>query len=643
MKPLVLKALLLLGMFSLTTNAFAFDLSDTIDQRQSFPILERKLIIEHTSSLDDFDTQFSVRSNLADLYILYNRIDLLNVLISRIQSSDITSLSEKQEAQLLYFKAYSDYFSGQSNLADSRLNQALKLLKTDQKNGQVNISDNYLQTKLNLLLGLNKAYIQEYEEAISIVTSVFELASQNGWSRLKGKSLFYLGDIQYELKNYEAALEHYKRSLHFFDNSDLVDIAVSKMAIAQMTNIVGDKLEALVLLDEATADFEHQQNTSSLADAFLLKSYFIGDSRPKEALEWLTKSVKIREKLGIPIDIANAYVHFSSLLLDNGKLDEGLKYSQAATELVEPLDDYSAKWDAYATHGILLNENKDYQQAYEYMRKAERALLTKARLDITNETARLSVQFKLRQQELENIYSEREKASLEEHNLLLQSKVTLQQEIQQNQNLMLIGLLILLVLFMGLILIIYRLYYKTKILASRDGLTGLDNRRTIIAHAEHQFAVSVRYGHAISVIMLDIDRFKLINDQHGHAEGDKTLKAIAKILRNMLRESDKIGRIGGEEFLLVLPNTEREEALHFAERIRLGVKIQLLEMGHEVKDVTVSLGVASLERFTVASTNNIQQLIALADQALYLAKNRGRDQVQSIEVENTLKSAEVVQ
>jgi diguanylate cyclase (GGDEF)-like protein len=289
----------------------------------------------------------------------------------------------------------------------------------------------------------------------------------------------------------------------------------------------------------------------------------------------------------------------------------------------------------------LLNENKDYQQAYEYMRKAERALLAKARLDITNETARLSVQFKLRQQQLENIYTERQKSALEERNFLLQSKVSLQQKIYDTQSWIVVGLSVLVVVFLGLILIIYRLYYKTKILASRDGLTGLSNRRSIISQAEHEYAVSLRYGHGLSIIMLDIDRFKSINDQFGHAEGDKTLKAIAKILRSMLRESDHLGRIGGEEFLFVLPHTDEVEALQFAERIRKNIKHQLAEKNHQIKDVTVSLGVASSSSDTVTKDSSIQQIIAQADQALYLAKNRGRDQVQILSVEQNLKMPEM--
>ncbi|MGJ8682487.1 diguanylate cyclase [Paraglaciecola sp.] len=633
--------LALVGAILYINGALAIQSNELIDQKLTFSVLERNLIVKSSTFQNDIPAKLITQLELADVYVLYNRIDLLNELLNKLEKIDIDQFNQVQKGQLLYFKAYSDYFSGRSNDADSSLLEALTLLKTDQIDGETNNHLLYIQTKVNLLLGLNKAYIQEYDRAIKIATAAIDLAEKNNWQYLQGKGLYYLGDIQYELKNYEAALDLYMRAVMYYKDDEVVDIAVANMAIAQMINIVGDKLEALVLLDKATDSFNTQENIAGLANAYLLKSYFIGKTRPQEALNWLTQSVQIREELGVPIDIANAYVHFSSLLFENGNLKDALKYSQLATDIVKTLEDLASQWDAYANHGILLNENKDYQEAYQYMRKAERALLKQARLDITNETARLSVSFDLKQHQLENIYAERQKVILEERNALLESQIKLQEDMHTTQNWMLIGLAILLVMFLGLILVIYRLYYKTKILASRDGLTGLNNRRTIMSLAEHHFAVSLRYGHALSVIMIDIDRFKMINDQHGHAQGDDTLTAIANILKNMLRASDNIGRIGGEEFLLVLPHTNKQEAFQFAERIRQNVKIQLAQMHHQVKDVTVSLGVASRESNTVDKGNNIQHIIAQADRALYLAKNRGRDQVQTIEVTNSEAVPEV--
>lgn len=635
MKQQWLKYFVLVVGVSISSQTIAVSPQNfVVDQVTPYSAMDGKLSRRVALVEDDSNAKIEAMSQLGDLYVLYNRIDRLNDLILNIESITGYKLSNIQQAKLLYFKGYSEYFSGYSNKADTYLNDSLNLLRDGSLDNAQNTAISYFQTEVKLLFGLNKAYLQDYQQAISIATSTYEFAAKHNWSNLQGRSLYYLGNIQYELKNYESALEYYKRALGLYTESESVDLAVTNMAVAQMINIVGDKLEALTILDKVLLSFEKQQNINGLADVYLLKSYFLRDSQSKEALNWLSESVKIRERLGIPADISNAYVHFGALLFKNGNLEDALKYSRLATEISDSLDDFSSKWDANASYGILLNENEDYQQAYQYMRKAERALLAKARLDITNETARLSVQFKLRQQQLENIYTERQKAVLEDRNLLLQSQVSLQQEMHDTQSWIVVGLLVLVIIFLGLLLIIYRLYARTKILASRDGLTGLSNRRTIIADAEHEYAVSQRYGHGLSIIMLDIDQFKLINDQHGHAEGDKVLKFIATVLTNMLRDSDYLGRIGGEEFLYVLPHTDETEAFQFAERIRKNIRTQLAKANHNVMDVTVSLGVASCSNETESHTSNVHKVIAKADQALYLAKNQGRDQVQVIKGEH---------
>ncbi len=162
-----------------------------------------------------------------------------------------------------------------------------------------------------------------------------------------------------------------------------------------------------------------------------------------------------------------------------------------------------------------------------------------------------------------------------------------------------------------------RLYEETKRLALHDPLTGLANRRHLDFVAERSLARARRDGTPFAIIMLDLDHFKLYNDTHGHSAGDQLLVAVAETMKKEVRETSLVVRYGGEEFLVLLSDTEITAALAVAERIRL--KIQ------ENTSVTVSLGVS----WTKDGGRSLSELIAAADAALYQAKNRGRNRVVS--------------
>lgn len=154
-----------------------------------------------------------------------------------------------------------------------------------------------------------------------------------------------------------------------------------------------------------------------------------------------------------------------------------------------------------------------------------------------------------------------------------------------------------------------------------DPLTGTKNRRALIEFGEIQFTLTKRYGHAFSIMFIDLDYFKKINDQFGHLAGDEILINIAKIFKNNLREVDQFGRFGGEEFIAILPNTNLSNAMVLAERIREIIADFTHEFENQNIQVTVSIGIASSQ----ALDDNFNQMIKRADQALYCAKNSGRN------------------
>jgi diguanylate cyclase (GGDEF)-like protein len=169
-----------------------------------------------------------------------------------------------------------------------------------------------------------------------------------------------------------------------------------------------------------------------------------------------------------------------------------------------------------------------------------------------------------------------------------------------------------------------RLYEKTLELAHEDALTGLANRRRLIEILSKEVCRASRYNTPLSLLMIDLDRFKQFNDAHGHLKGDELLKKFAELLEKRIRTTDMAGRYGGEEFCLVLPNTPLKGAVVIAERIRKAVEDLKIDVENNASPAgaTVSIGAAE---FAQGETD--ENLISAADAALYRAKQGGRNKV----------------
>jgi diguanylate cyclase (GGDEF)-like protein len=160
-------------------------------------------------------------------------------------------------------------------------------------------------------------------------------------------------------------------------------------------------------------------------------------------------------------------------------------------------------------------------------------------------------------------------------------------------------------------------------LAATDPLTNLSNRRSFIEKASAEFSRSHRYNHSLAILMMDIDHFKRINDTYGHHIGDVSLKSFASVCMAALRKHDLCGRLGGEEFAIILIETDMDEACQVAERLRQQVACTLITEGNIHLQVQVSIGVTQLAKDDVHVEHTIQR----ADKAMYMAKDNGRNQV----------------
>ncbi len=172
--------------------------------------------------------------------------------------------------------------------------------------------------------------------------------------------------------------------------------------------------------------------------------------------------------------------------------------------------------------------------------------------------------------------------------------------------------------------------------ALRDPLTGTGNRMALENTLDREVSLALRHNHPLSILVVDIDKFKDINDKHGHSTGDRVLKDVAKMLIQSSRDTDsayRAYRFGGEEFVLLLNNTSREGSMIVAERIRESVEEMTTTCDDVSIKVTVSIGLSTLRK-----TDSSPELFDRADKALYSAKNNGRNQVISAELLNEASS-----
>ena len=176
----------------------------------------------------------------------------------------------------------------------------------------------------------------------------------------------------------------------------------------------------------------------------------------------------------------------------------------------------------------------------------------------------------------------------------------------------------------GLALKVYKLEEEMRHLATYDALTGLLGRRAFLEQSTHCLNLAKREGIPFSLMIVDLDHFKKINDKYGHMGGDRVLETFGKTILKISRKSDLAGRFGGEEFAFFLPNTSAEQAFQFANRLLESINQTEIDFNDQRIQYTASIGLISTP---FSKMENIEELINLADKTLYKAKENGRNQI----------------
>lgn len=510
------------------------------------------------------------------------------------------------------------------------------------------------------------------DEAFSLFTELLRRARLEGDRSLEAEALYGVASVEQSRSYFVTALEYYLRALDVAESSGhqyiisaihnnigtihhmngdeeralasyrrslaAIDVEEDPIGTAQVFGNIGDIHRRLGNFEEAHDYFDRAMDILSgyegdeLATAFILGNRgqtFLAEGRSRNAVEYLEQCVAINEEFENQQSLAERYINLGEAYAQVGAREKGIDSIRRGIEMASLLMARRVEWLGYESLSRLFWKADDCESAMHYSQQAS---------ELHEEF--MGDEKAVRLADLHTLYEVRQK---EKELDLLRKDMAIAQLEAQKAYLIRNALIGLVVLGAFLLLVLYNRYrLKTRTteiirdknealtsayrqmeeMARTDPLTHLLNRRAMLERLEDEVNRVERSGQTFSVVLADVDCFKKFNDRHGHDCGDRVLKAVATAIQSTLRKQDAVARWGGEEFLILLPDTEQEGAAVIAERIRSRVAETSVQESDCRLSVTLTLGVSDYR--TGGSTPDC---IRKADSALYRGKSQGRNQV----------------
>jgi diguanylate cyclase (GGDEF)-like protein len=440
-------------------------------------------------------------------------------------------------------------------------------------------------------VGLCNLHLSTYAESLDNLLKALHTADETSDLRLKARVLNNLGLLYLRMEEYPQALSYLEKSLEIapetkspaFEADLLENICVAYLNLGQYSLALTHCQKGIALFQEAGNRYGEATALSSAGEIYAAMGHTI------DAHSYYHKSLKISDQIEDVQGAAKTHLLIGSLHFKQGQRETALEHLQSALEYAEKSQDTSQISRIHFLLSRIYREMKDFQMSlrhFEQFHDLKEAVFnedmaTKIKsLEIMHhvkETRQDSEIYRLRNVELSREIEERKKAQSE-----LERIITL------------------------------------------DPLTSLFNRRHFFELTLKELERSQRYNRPLSVIMLDIDHFKQVNDQFGHLVGDRVIVEVARRIQKALRRIDSACRYGGEEFAVLLPETPLMQAEMVASRLWNLVTRQPTVSGELVLKITVSVGVATFQH---SSEITVDDLLDQADQAMYAAKQAGRNRV----------------
>ena len=464
-----------------------------------------------------------------------------------------------------------------------------------------------------------RSFRGQFADALSDLKESYELYRQLDDSPYGRDVLRAIATLYSRLGEHDQALHYLKQLRAIAEQQGLTALAEAmETDMGHAFSRKGDHVNALDHYDRALALAEKHNYPAQIA--VLQQSIgaeLVAMNRAAEALPHLDKALQLSAEQKEPIQLALTHYYRGAALLQMQRSSEALAEFELAIPVFEQHDTLRYLTEARRTHAEALASRGQWQQAYLTLQRFLTEHFKQDQQLREEQTARSRVQFDTEKKEQEN-------ALLEKQQQLTTQALADAERIRGLQS-MVIALAAGLTLLLG-----YLAWRQLKAsrsmreLALTDELTRLPNRRAILSYATLQIDDARRNQKVLSVLVCDIDYFKRVNDTHGHAVGDVVLQRIAHACQHVLRSEDKLGRTGGEEFLVVLPGASGTVAMDVAERLRQAVDAIDCSDLHPDLHITISIGACEW----TPAIPDIAQLSRHADDALYRAKAGGRNRTE---------------
>ena len=461
----------------------------------------------------------------------------------------------------------------------------------------------------------------EYDGAIADLKRSYDLCVQLGLDGGQRYALNAMANLYADANvgEYDKAIGYYEELLARHEKAGREgEIATAHFNLGSTLERKGEFALALAHYRKAR-DIDHKRgDADSVAEEDrVIGAVLVKQGRAKAALPWIDRALAHFRRLDDADGTARVRLTRGIALRAAGQPEAALIELDASRAYFAPtgnqrflvrIDEERAR--AYADQGQWQSAHAALAEQFKAQRELDRKLAEEG-------TSRLRVQFDAERTEQLNRVLQAENRRRGEALRAAERERSLQRMV------ILLGAL-LLALLLALAVRQLRKARRLRVLALTDELTGLPNRRNILAFLDEQVRAARRSGQPLSVVSFDIDHFKRINDTHGHDGGDRALKRVAALAGQSLRGSDRLGRVGGEEFLLVLPGTGAATAAEIAERSRRAIETGDFDAVAPGARVTISLGVSAWGD----AKDEIDALMKRTDEALYRAKASGRNRVE---------------
>lgn len=483
---------------------------------------------------------------------------------------------------------------------------------------------NYEMGILDSYLNLTAHHISEsqYVLAHDYSEKAFALAKSTNNTEYMAHASGLIGNIYAHMDRHEDAIKYRTSSTNAYKELDNhVSVNISNMAIAHsMIALKRYHLAESMLIEILGSAYTIKADRFSVYQ--LLADIYTSQDRYAEANYYINESKKYIDLINSQPTLGRWYVSRINILVGLNKLDE-------AKELIDVLENGDLFKDNKVTRTVKIQyilaksnyfeQKGDYKKSLNYYKEYNDQWTELKNSNSSNLISELRIKFETDKIEQEN-------SELIHKNELSTVKLAESEKYKKNQLLIIVISIGILIALIPMLLHQISLRKKLSEMVNIDSMTKVYNRHYLMNKGHYLYEQSRRRT-VNSIILLDIDNFKSINDQYGHSMGDQVLKKVASLCSTAVRNTDRFGRMGGEEFVAILPNTTIDEAMDVSERIRKAIEQCAWDEFGISHNITVSVGVSMLSN---QDEGGFQKVLNLADKAMYKAKTTGKNKVVSL-------------